>query len=540
MKKIYSLLKACMTSDMHIFKIKRKKNSKLSGVLLPLFIALYLMFMIWGMASSMFEKVAPMHLQHILLSLFIFGISLMTIIEGIYKTGSLIFNCKDDQLLLSLPIQRRTVLFIRVFKFYIFELLFNSLFLLPIMIAYVRWAETLNISFFLTSFVMIIMLPIIPIVISCVIGAITSAISSKFKYKNAVQIIISMIFILGVLFLSYNTDSLFNYLIKHATSLNDLIIKMYYPAGMYAKLVTNFNIFDLLIFILVNVIIFTLFIFILSKFYFKINSRLKKVTTTKKVRINDLRIKAKSIYGSLIKKEVTTFFKTPVFIINAGFGLVLFIVFSVIISLKYDSLTPMFTDPNGLNLSKDLLVSNSSILILLLISFTAYMTSITNSLISLEGKNINILKSLPIKTKTILMSKIYACLVITTPILLIGDIILFVKFKINFIQSVLLILLSILIPLVSHFIGLIVNLKYPKLDAENSTEVVKQSASSFISVMLGMVLLIISFVIITNVVGKISSVLLLFISVIIYVLINMLLYLWLIKMGTKDFDKLSI
>ena len=116
MKKIISLIRATMTSDMKLFKIKTKKNSRMSNILIPAFTALYLMFMIWGMANTMFEKLAPLHLQYILLSLAVFGISIMTIIEGVYKTSSLIFKCKDDQLLLSLPIKKRTVLFIRIFK----------------------------------------------------------------------------------------------------------------------------------------------------------------------------------------------------------------------------------------------------------------------------------------------------------------------------------------------------------------------------------------------------------------------------------------
>ena len=101
MKKLISLIKACMTSDMKLFKIKTKKKN---SIILPLFIAGYLMFMIWGMANSVFEKVTPLHLQYVVLSLFAFGVSFMTIMEGVYKTSSLIFNCKDDQLLLSLPI----------------------------------------------------------------------------------------------------------------------------------------------------------------------------------------------------------------------------------------------------------------------------------------------------------------------------------------------------------------------------------------------------------------------------------------------------
>ena len=539
MKKTYSLIKACMTSDMNLFKLKTK--NKKSSKLVPLFIALYLMFMIWGSANSMFEKLAPTHMQYILLSLFAFSISILTIMEGIYKAGPLIFNCKDDDLLLSLPVKRKTILFIRILKFYIFELLYNSLFLLPIMIAYIRWAENITWTYFLTSIIMLLLLPIIPIILSCILGAITSSITSRFKYKNAAQIILSMILLVGILLISFNSENIMNYLIKHANDINDLIIKIYYPAGIYAKLITNFNIKELLLFIIINIVILTLSIYILSKFYFKINSRLKKITTSKKTKINNLIIKQRSKTYSLIKKELNTFFKTPVFIINSGFALVLFILTAIIITYKFDSIIPILTSKEGgLGLSKELLNNNISILILVLISLTAYMTSITNSVISLEGKNINILKSLPIKIKTILMSKIYSCLIITTPVLLIGNIILFIKFKINILESLLLIVLSILIPLVSHFIGIIVNLKYPKLDAENSAEVVKQSTSSFISVMIGMILALLSIVIITKIIGKINSSIFLIIVTIIYIIINTILYLYLIKKGTIEFNKLTV
>ena len=539
MKKLYSLIRACMTSDMRIFKIKTKKNSK-SAVLLPLFIALYLMFMMWGSANSLFEKLSPLKMDYLLLSLFVFGISFMTFIEGIYKIGSLVFNCKDDDLLLSLPIKKRTILFIRVFKFYIFELLFNSLFLLPIMIAYIRWANNLTWTYYLTSLIMLIFLPVIPIVLSLIVGTITTSIASHFKYKNAAQVILSMTLILGILFISYDSEGMFNYLLAHATSINDLITKIYYPAGLYASLVLKFNFTELLLFILINVVIFVVAIFILAKFYFKINSRLKRVTTAKKIKIDNLVIKSKSVYKSLILKELNTFFKTPVFIVNAGFALVLFVIATIIMAFKFDMVIPILINQEGLNISKDLIMNNLSILIFALILVAAYMTSITNSVISLEGKNINILKSLPLKTKTILMSKIYASLVITTPMLLIGDMVLFIRFKIGVIDSLLLVILSILIPLVSHFVGLLVNLKYPKLDYENSTEVVKQSASSFISVIIGMVLLIINITIIVNIIGVINATIILVVANIVYLVLDVILYLYLVSNGAKRFDNLSI
>ena len=538
MKKVYSLVRSTMTSDMNIFKI-RSRNGKNSLVFISI-ISLLFMFAIWTYANLLFEKFAPLNLQSLVLSLFVFIISFMTVIQGIYKSGPLLFNCRDDQLLLSLPLKRSIILFVRIFKFYVFELLFDLLFIIPLSIAYIRWADNLGVSFFLITIFMLFMIPIIPIVISCFIGAITSFVSSKFRYKNIVQTVLSMFFLLIVLFSSYNADNIIGYIVKHASSINDLISKIYYPAGVYSALVCDFDIKVLLTFIFVNIVLFGGTIFILSKIYFKLNSNLNSINIHKSNKYSNYKIKISSTRISLIKKELNTFFNTPVFIINAGFGLLLFIVISIIVIIKFDSVIPFITSKTGLNISKDLILSNKSILILLLIMATSFMTSITNSVISLEGRNINILKSLPISTKTILLSKVYSCLVLTTPIFLIGDLLLFIKFRISIIEIILLIVLSVIIPLVSHFIGLIVNLKYPKLDADNSTEVVKQSTSSFVSVMIGMMLVVLNFFIILSVIGKIDSLIIIVTIFVVYSFIDILLYFYLTKKSIYDFNKLTI
>ncbi|MBR6949797.1 MAG: hypothetical protein IKH54_06420 [Bacilli bacterium] len=538
MKKVVSLIKAVMSSDMNIFKIKSKNGKKNKG--LVLLVSFCFMFAIWSYANMLLEGLAPLHLQYIALSLFMFLISLLTVIQGIYKSGSLLFNCKDDQLLLSLPIKRSTVVFVRIFKFYVFELLFDTLFMIPLVIAYLRWADSFNYLFFISSILMLLFMPIIPIIISCIIGVISSSITSRFKHKNLASIIISIIFLLGVFYYSYSLDNILENIFKHANSINEIITKIYYPSGVYANLVTNFNIKDLLLYIIINIVITVAFIFILNKIYFKINSRLKKVITSNKTNIGSLKIKTKSVIKSLISKEVKTFFNIPVFIINAGFGLVLYIIAVLYICIKFDSMIPILTDKNTLNISLKLINSNLSIIIFGLLSATAYMTSITNSLISLEGRNINILKSLPISTKTILLSKILSGLALTTPVFVIGNIILFIRFNISFIDMILLLSLYILIPLVSHFVGLIINLKFPKLDFDNPTEVVKQSMSSFIAVMIGMILFVVSIVLISKIIGKYNATLILFISFIIYLVIDYCLYLYLTKISVKEFNKLTV
>ena len=238
----------------------------------------------------------------------------------------------------------------------------------------------------------------------------------------------------------------------------------------------------------------------------------------------------------MVRKELNTFFKTPVFIINAGFALVMYLIAVIGLCFKYNDTVTLVK-----NYLPDMVIDNHlSIIIFILISFASFMTSITNSVISLEGKKIIILKSIPLSVKDILMSKIYAALTITTIPILFGDIILFIRFRLSVLEMVLLVILSILTPLISHFIGLIINLKYPKLDYENSSEVVKQSTSSFLSVIIGMLLLIVSIYFISNLVNKFSSILLLLIFLIVYSLTDIILYMYLIKVSIKDFNRLSI
>ena len=532
MKKLYSLIRACMSSDMNLFKIKQKKDNKLSK-LLPLFISLCFMFAIWTYANMFFEKMAPMHLQFIVLSMFAFLIAILIIVEGIYKAGPLLFNCKDDQLLLSLPIKRSTVLFVRIFKFYVFELLYNTLFVLPLSVAYIRWAEMIDWTYYLVTIIMIFILPIIPIVISCIIGSITSSLSGRFKYKNLAQTVISMIFILGVMYISMNLDKIVEYITQNAKSVNEVITKIYYPAGMYANLVTNFNVKDLLIFIGVNIGLFILMILILSKFYFKINSRLKKVTTHKSSKNTPLKYNSKSVTRSLVKKELNTFFQTPVFIINAGLGVAMYIIFALIVCFKLEDIL------SGMENSKALL-DNISIIIFGIMAVSSFMTSITSSMISLEGKSINILKSLPVSPKKILLSKIIASSILTIPVFILGDILLFIRFNPPIIDMLLILILSIITPLIPHFLGIIVNLKYPKLDFENPAEAVKQSSSSFISVTFGFIMLAANAGVIKILIDVVNTTLLLLIITAVYLLIDIILYLILKTIGVKEFNKLSV
>ena len=81
------------------------------------------------------------------------------------------------------------------------------------------------------------------------------------------------------------------------------------------------------------------------------------------LKLDNLNIKSNSVTLSLIRKELNTFFKIPVFIVNAGFGLVLFIIVSIVMVVKYNMIISLLPD----FLSKNLINNNISLLIFILI-----------------------------------------------------------------------------------------------------------------------------------------------------------------------------
>ena len=536
MKKLLSLIRACFKDNMSIFKIKSKnKNSKY----LPFILTLVLMISFYNYSELLIEPLIEVHLEYVVITLFVVGTCVMTFMEGIYKSSGILFNCKDDDLLLSLPIKKSTVLFVRLLKFYVFELLFNSLFLIPALISYAVHVNP-GIMYYIASLFGILLLPIIPIVLSTIMGIFISFVSSLAKNKNIMQTIFTFI-LCGVIYvISFRMNGFVENLAENAKSINDLIIKIYYPAGLFINMIINFKFIDLIKFILVNVLPLVILVLTFKNMYFSINSSLKSVKKKSgHSKDTNYKIVTSSKRSAFIKKEIKKLINTPVYILNSCFGLVLYLGIIIYAVINIDDVISKF-QMGGANIPFDL-YSIVPLAILGLVIFTSLLSSLTCSMISLEGKSFNILKSLPIKPIEIIMYKVYTVLVVEIPIILIGVIISIIKFKIGIVPSLLLIVASCVFPFISGIFGIIVNIKYPKLDAKDDTEVVKQSMSSFIAVTGGMLgtgaFIYLMFKLIDF---KLNISLVMLAVLILALIIAYCLYWYAKKVSSKEFEKLVV
>ena len=92
----------------------------------------------------------------------------------------------------------------------------------------------------------------------------------------------------------------------------------------------------------------------------------------------------------------------------------------------------------------------------------------------------------------------------------------------------------------SSILGLVINLKYPKMNASNDTEVVKQSMSSMVAVFINMGIIIISVIGIFALYDMLNIYLLLGIHVLIIILVTIVLYYILMNKGIKEYRSINV
>ena len=110
--------------------------------------------------------------------------------------------------------------------------------------------------------------------------------------------------------------------------------------------------------------------------------------------------------------------------------------------------------------------------------------------ISLEGKNVWILQSSPIRVKTILNSKIAVNLTLHLIGYIISVFIFLVKLDMDIIQTISLIIVPICYSVFITVIGISLNKKFPNFEWESEMMIVKQSMPVIVSGLIGIIALI--------------------------------------------------
>ena len=478
MSKIWILIRAQLINFFPINEIREPRNKKQSSVVIASFgiITLAIFFCVYNIMTA--KTLVQVGQQELIPAYMVAVSSFSILFLTIFYSNGILFGSRDIETLLSLPLKSSDIISSKFMFMYLLNFLIGFIFMLPGGIVWVL-NGSLNVLQIILYFISMIFVPLIPMCIAACMGMIVVAVSSYFKRKNFIALIFSfaMIGIIGYIAVSAmksgNGDSIGIMLSKQITGL--------YPiSGLFVQH-TNFPMYiGMGLFIAFSTAVFYIFVKIVEMKYGLLNTLAK---TTSRYSDNKKSYNRKSIFLALYKKEMGRFLSSYMAVLNAGLGVILLCVFSIF--LLFNSVEQI-GESSGIENINEYLSNFAPLFIasMLLLSCPAA------SAISLEGKNIWILQSSPVKVKMILNSKIAVNLTLHLIGYMISIFVFTLKLNMNFIQVINLIIVPICYSIFIIVIGISLNKKYPNYEWESEMMVVKQSMPVIVSGLVGIIALI--------------------------------------------------
>ena len=187
-------------------------------------------------------------------------------------------------------------------------------------------------------------------------------------------------------------------------------------------------------------------------------------------------------------------------------------------------------------------INDLAIIIMSIFAMCIGMVPTTSVSISIEGSKFFTTKSLPIKYESIILSKLLFNIVLFLPFLLVAEVISWALLPFDFVVHVMVFLYLMFGLTFFASIGLLINIRMPKLNWSSETQAIKQGASTFTTMFLN---LFISFI--PMIVYFILSALSITVNVYLYILIftvlmvvlNIVSFSLLFTKGREMFNKIQ-
>lgn len=462
----------------------------LAFALLGGMIAFYAYFLAWGMLELGLGQAVPGYA--------LAGASIMTLIFTILKSNGFLFAFRDYDLVMSLPVSSGAVIASRFFQMYLMNLGGCLLVMLPMGAAFAVHGRP-GLFFYPVWLAGMVFAPLIPTSLAAIIGGLITAVATRFRYTKPVALILSFAALFAYLYfvmrLSFGSQDMISGLgaegmASLGAALSAAIRRMYPPAALFTQAVTAGRLGQLLWFAGVSLLCFFLFAALLALKYKELNAAL--TTHRRRADFKLGRLKTASPLAALYRKELKRFFSANVYVLNVGMGVVMSLgACAALFFLMAGGPGITGREPQPVLLLKGMLaLPETARLLNTLLPFGLAgllgSSCSTCSALSLEGKNLWILKSLPLRPKTVFDSKILVNLTLTLPASLICSTLLALRFAGGWADAALLYLVPLAYGLLVPVWGMFVNMKLPNYQWETEAAVVKQSLSAMLGSLGGM------------------------------------------------------
>ena len=410
---------------------------------------------------------------------------------SVFNTYSSLYQAKDNDLLLSMPIPVSRILPIRLSGVYAMGLMYELIVMIPTMI--IRFA-TAPVSAAGTIHILLIplVLSLLILVLSAVLGWVVALIASKVKHKNVITVVISLIFIAVYYYFYARVYSLLQELLLHLDAVGNTMKNVFYPL-YHMGFAAEGSVLSMLIFTAIVLAVTVITYWVLSRSFLKLTTANRgSVKTIYK----DKAVKPVSVQSALLRKELQRFTGSANYMLNCGLGIILMPVSAVALIWKADVIREFITIPE--------FADYIPLLATAVICLLTAMNDMTAPSVSLEGENLWIAQSLPVSGRQVLRAKLILHLLLTWIPAIPLVVVLEWLVRPKLLCAVLLPLLAVLFPLLMAEIGLSLNLKMPNFHWTSEIVPIKQSLPVAVALFGGWLIVIVFagiYVLLRNVIG---------------------------------------
>lgn len=479
-KQIKNLTKLllCNFWGINEFRFSKEKSKKARFVLIATGIGMLAMLYMAYVAVSTFSYI-EMGVSDILPAYMLTLTSALILFFTIYKAGNIIFQMNSYETLIAMPVSPTAIIVSRFITMYINNMALSLVTFVPITVVYAYCLKP-GILFYFMMLLTIFLAPLLPMTVATAVGAFIIAVSSRTKHKTLVNIVLTLILVVGIIVVpmlgSGVTDAQMEEMMMNlSVVLAEQVKSMYPPAILFSNALINGSIGSYLLFSGISIGAFVLLVWLMQWKFVAICSLLKAKEARGNYKIHELEQRSK--LKAMLSREMKHYFSSSVYVINTMIGFIMMVAIGVaILFFGVDSFEKMMGMPG--------VFSKAGVFV---IAATGAITTTTASSISMEGKQFWLLQTMPVSAKTIMDSKILLNLIIAFPFYLITEVFILLSNNFDMSQCVWFIVIPMVYIAFSSVVGITMNLKFPMLNWENETVAVKQSPAVMLTMLINFV-----------------------------------------------------
>ena len=474
------LLKKQMAEIFRSYFYNQKKNTKRSTASSITCIVLFALLMI-GIFGGIFGFLAytmcsPFYSLNLGWMYFVI-MGLISIALGsfgsVFNTYAGLYLAKDNDLLLSLPIPVSAIMTARLLGVYLMGLMYSGIVSLSAVIVYLITAG-FSVRALICGLLYVFIISVIVLILSCLLGWVVARVSQKLKSKSFVTVLISLVGIGLYYFCFYRAQDVIQNIIANATTYGANLKGSAYFLYAFGRIGEG-SWPSTLAWLLSVGVIFALTLALLQHSFIKVATGTGTGTPGRKARegkeisgSKQLDLRVRSVRRALFGKELSRLTSSAGYMLNCSLGTLMLAILAIAIAIKADYFQNLLAQ---MSLSADMF----ALFIVCAVCIAAATNDMAQPSVSLEGKNIWILQTLPVPAWDVLKAKLSVQLVLTAPLAALCFVVTAIFLSLSLVHFILGLVFVIGFVLLMALFDLFLGLKMPNLNWTNELTPIKQS-----------------------------------------------------------------